>query len=255
MLLLCLAVVAQVSAQTQATVGVSQGNIFKYDTKGYWTSTNASATVPASWAELNQTEWYQATISSVTGTTVSIKTVQHFFNGTEIPQDQLIDVGIGVGGSLLVYASNLQFGDKLYPSSSLPWTINETVQRTYGSGERATNHIEVRMNNLEDYVYRYTSLYFDRSTGILVDAYFEDVLTQTPDQTFSRTIKITESNVWTVPGTPSDGNGGNGGGGGPPWQLPLEWLVGIVVVVVVVVAAASLLVMRRRKKKYRPYKR
>jgi hypothetical protein len=110
------------------------------------------------------------------------------------------------------------------------------------------------MIDLEDYVYRSTSLYFDRQTGVLVDAYFEDVLAATPDQTFSRTVKITESNVWTVSGTPTDGNGD--GGGTQTSGLPLEWIIGIVVVVVVVVvAAASLLLMRQRKKRKRYYRR
>ena len=253
LLLLCSVIVGQASAQGQVTVGVSQGNTFKYDVKYYWDSTNSSATVPADWIHANTTEWYQATISSVTGTTVSIKTVQHFLDGNETLKDDLVDVSIGVGGSVLVYATNLKAGDSLYPSTFLPWIINETISRSYSSGVRETNHIQVRMTDLEDYVYRSTSLYFDRQTGVLVDAYFEDVLAATPDQTFSRTVKITESNVWTVSGTPTDGNGN--GGGTQTSGLPLEWIIGIVVVVVVVVATASLLLMRQRKKRKRYYRR
>jgi hypothetical protein len=253
LMLLCVTIVGQASAQAQVQAGVSEGNTFKYSVKYFWSSTNQDATPPADWVEANTTEWYQATITTVTGTTVSINTVQHFLSGNETTKSELIDVGTGLGGSVLVYAANLNAGNYLYPSrTDLPWIINETVPRSYGAVARDTNHIQVRMTDVEDYVYRYTSLYFDKQTGVLVEALFEDVLSKTPDQTYSRTVKITESNVWAVSGGPTNGNGnggGNGGDGATPTGLPLEWVVGIIVVVVVVAVAASVLLLRKRKKK------
>jgi hypothetical protein len=229
-------------------VGVSQGNTFKYSVKYFWTSTNPSDTPPANWVEANTTEWYQATISLVTGTTVNIETVQHFLNGSETRNNELIDVATGNGGSLLVIAANLNPFDYLYPSTPVSVWINETVQRSYGGVERGTNHIEVTMTDLEGYVRRYTSQYYDRQTGVLVEARFEDVFSNTPDQTFSRTVKLTESNVAALSG----GSTGDGDGStllGLPW----EWIVVIVVVVVVVAVVAGVLLIRKRKKK--PWKR
>ena len=245
----CLALAGQVAAQTsQVAVGVLAGNVFKYKVTYFWNSTNPSDPVPSNWAEANTTEYYQATVKEVTGTTVVLQTVQHFLNGTDLTKDnELIDVSMGAGGSLLVYAANLVEGSYLYPAATyLPWIINATVSRPYGSGVRETNWITVKMTDVESYVYRFTSLYFDKATGVLVDAYFEDVFSDMPAQTFSRTIVITESSMWTVGGSPSDGNGD---GGGQTGGLPMEWIYGIIIAAVIVAVVAAVLVLRKRGKK------
>ena len=245
---LCLTLSGQAAAQTVG-VGVSSGNVFKYNVKYFWSSTNASATPPASWVEANSTEYFQATIKEVISTTITLQTVQHFPNGTDNSKDELVDVATSLGGSLLVYASNLVAGSYLYPSSTnLPLIINATVSRPYGSGYRDTNWIQVRMTNAEDFVYRFTSIYFDKATGVLVDAYFEDSPSNLPNQNFSRTIKITESSLWTVPGTPSDGDG-NGGGDNQTTGLPMELVYGVVVAVVIVAVVATVFVLRKRGRK------
>lgn len=249
-LMLCLTFVGQALAQT-ATVGVSVGNVFKYKVTYFWSSTNSSAPLPADWVAANETEYYQANVTEVAGTTISLDTVQHFLNGTNYSRDELIDVGNSLGGSLLVYAANLVAGSYLYPAAtSLPWKINATVSRLYGSGYRDTNHIEVTMTNVNYsgviYDYRYTSLYFDKASGVLVDATFEDVYANYPEQTFGRTINITDSSLWTVAGTPSDGDGnGDGQTGG----LPMELIIGVIAVVVVVAVLAAVLLLRKRGKK------
>ena len=249
-IMLCLALAGQVAAQTaQVTVGVSPGNVFRYKVTYFWDSTNPSDPLPSNWAEANTTEYYQATVKEVTGTTVVLQTGQHFLNGTDITNDdELIDVSMGAGGSLLVYAANLVKGSYLYPAAtSSPWIINDTVSRSYGSGVRETNWITARRTDLEGYVYSFTSTYFDKVTGVLVDAYFEDVFSSMPNQKFSRTVVITESSLWTVGGSPSDGNGGGGQTGG----LPMELVYGIIVVVVVVAVVAAVLLVRKRGKKTR----
>ena len=246
----CLALAGQVAAQTaQVTVGVSPGNVFRYKVTYFWDSTNQSDPFPSNWAEANTTEYYQATVKEVTGTTVVLQTVTHFLNGTDITTDnELIEVSMGAMLLPLIYASNLVKGSYLYPAAtSLPWVINDTVSRPYGSGVRETNWITVKMTGLEDYVYRFTSMYFDKASGVLVDAHFEDVFSSMPNQKFSRTITITESSLWTVGGSPSDGNGGGGQTGG----LPMELVYGIIVVVVVVAVVAAVLLVRKRGKKTR----
>lgn len=242
-ILLCLSFIGQAFAQV-AKVGVSPGNVFKYKVTYLWSSTDPTATPPASWVEANSTDYYQATINEVTGTTVTLKTVQRFLNGTELKKDELIDVGNSLGGCLLLYAANLVGGSYLYPAATyLPWKVNATVSRPYGSGYRDTNWIEARMTDVKEYAYRYTSLYFDKATGVLVDAYFEDVPVDTPDQKFGRTIKITESSLWTVAGAPpGDGNGLTSG-------LPMEVVFGVVAVVAIVSVSAVALVIRKRGKK------
>ena|SRR3990170_6537197 len=245
LLILFLAMIGQAFCQVQ--LGVRQGNSFTYDVTYFWSSTDSSAAPPANWIEANTTESLKANVQSVLDTWVTIETIQHFQNGNETTGSELADVATGAGGSILVYAAGLDEGDRLYPqSTSLPWTINETVSRSYSSGPRDTNHIEVRMTDLEDYVYRYSSLYFDKATGIMVEAYLEDVMTSIPDQTFARTIVIKESNVWVVSGS-AQNNDGNGATQNS-WP-PIELVYGIVVVVVVVAVVATVLLVRKRKKK------
>ncbi len=250
-LVLCFAIAQQVQAQdtTEYQVGVSEGNTFKYDLAFYWSSTNLTATAPASWANANATEYYQATIQLITGTTVTIDTVWHFLNGTEVTNTEIIDVVIGAGRSILVYAANLAAGVQLYPRSSyVTDRINETVARSYSQGSRETNHIEVNRTDIENEVYSYFNLYFDKQTGIMVEAYTEDVYTSMPDQTFARSEKIKESSLWTVSGSSSNGNSD---GTPPSTQWPMEIIYVIVIVVVAVVVAASLLLVRKRRTKKR----
>jgi hypothetical protein len=196
------------SALAQTTVpqpGVQVGNEVKYKLTFYWNSTTPGATPPSSWVDQNNTDYYQATVTSVMETLVELQTDWHFKNGTDITNTEQVDVSTGNGGSILVYASNLTAGSSLYPLASYPWIISETTTHAYSSGAtRLTNHITENRTDLgTDYVYSYVSLYFDQKTGFLVDAYLEDVYTATPDQVFARQITIQESNAWTVPEFPS----------------------------------------------------
>ena len=244
---LCFAIIGQVVAQTTPTVnvGVSEGKTFKYQVAFFWESTDPTDTLPANLVDANATEWFQATISMVTGTTVTISTVQHYRNGSEISGDQLTDVSTGNGNSVLLYASGLNAGSYLFPLSSLPWVINSTEPREYAGATRETNYIENKMTDLEDYVYRYTSLHFDKQTGILVEAYFEDVLAETPTETLARTVKLLETNAWTAG---SNGNGNGNGNTSTPW-LTTEMLYVIVIVIVLVVLIVSVLLLKKRKSK------
>src|SRR3989337_1511222 len=129
-LILCFALAQQVQAQ-EYQAGVSEGNTFKYNMPFYWSPTNQTATAQTEWINANATEYYQATIQLVTGTTVTIDTVWRFLNGTEITNTELTDVAIGAGGSILVYAANLAAGVQLYPSSpSITDRIDETITRS-----------------------------------------------------------------------------------------------------------------------------
>ena len=250
-LVLCFAIAQQVQAQdtTEYQVGVSEGNTFKYDMVFYWSSTNPNATVPASWANANATEYYQATIQSIMGTTVTIDTVWRLLDGTEINDTELSEVVTGMGGSILVYTANLAAGVLLYPRSTyITDRINETIARSYSQGTRETNHLEANKTDAENEVYSYVDLYFDKQTGIMVEVYTEDVYTSMPEQTFSRNAKLKESSLWTVSGSSSDGN--SDGNNSPSSWLSTELIV-VITVVVIVAVAASLLLLRKSKTKKR----
>src|SRR4030066_900998 len=205
--ILCFLIVGQVLGQTtpQPQVGVTQGNTFKYDVTYFWSSINPSDVAPTNWVNRNTTEWYQATIGEITGTTVNIATLMRFLNGTEIPSTELIDVGTGFGGSLLIYATNLSAQSFLYPLSQLPWIINSTEPRSYGSVSRDTNHIQVNMTGGEGIVYSYIDLYFDKATGAMTEADLSDAYTDKPEQKFTLHLKLEDKNAWDMSGASSGG--------------------------------------------------
>ena len=236
LLILCFGIVAQVAAQNgEILVGVSEGNTFRYDAKYFWRSSNPLDTVPAAWANNNKTEYLQVTISMVTLNTVTITEVQHFLDGSETERTEVTVVGTDMSFSVLLYAANLNAGDYLIPKSVAPYTVNSTVSRAYVGGARATNYVENRMTDVEGYVYRYLSLYFDRQTGMLVEAYFEDVTSDKPDQTFSYTYKLIDTNAWSA--GPSIGG------------VDLTVILVAVAVVVIVVAVGVFLFYRRKRKR------
>ena len=252
---LCFAIVAQVSAQTaQVTIGVKEGDTFRYQATYYWNSTNAGDTVPASLVQQNNTEWIQATIKSVTGNTVTISELQHFKNGSEVLlPDDLTAVGTLNQRSVLLYAANLNAGSYVLPSADMPYyTVNDTQQRTYASGERATNYLETTLTNVDvdgdenmtiDYAYILSARYFDRQTGILVDGYFEYGSATNPGEAYAYQYNLIDTNVWDV-----SGSGGGGNNNGSQLVLSPEILIVSVVIIVIVVAASVFLMVRRRRK-------
>jgi hypothetical protein len=251
---LCFAIIAQVSAQTpQVNIGVKEGDTFKYQATYFWNSTNPNDTVPIGFVEQNTTEWLQATIKTVTGSTVTITEVQHFQNGTEVPREEITYVGTVNQLSVLLYAANLNAGDYVLPMADLPYyTVNATVSRNYTGGPRETNYllnsitdVDVNGDNITDYAYMYTSRFFDRQTGILVQGHFEYGSATNPGQAYAYEYKLTESNVWTVSAPSSDGNGD----GTPTSWFTSEVLYVIIIVVVLVAVIASVLLIRKRKSK------
>jgi hypothetical protein len=254
-LVLCFAIAQQVQAQntTEYQVGVSEGDTFKYDLTFYWSSTDPNATAPASWANANATEYYQATIQLISGTTVNIGTVWRFLNGTEISETEIAEVATGLGGSILVYAANLSAGEQLYSRSiDITDKIDETLTLSYSQGSRETNHVEVTKTDVENEALNYLDLYFDKQTGIMVDVYTSVIYTNLPNQTFARMAKIKESSLWNASGFSLDRN--SDGYKQPPTQSPpMEFVYVIIIAVVIVVVAASLLLLRKRKTKKRHF--
>ena len=257
---LCFAVVAQVSAQTETTtIGVSEGNVFRYEYKIYWNSTNSNDTVPINSIEQNTTEWLQATIKTVTGNTATIAWVQHFQNGTEkVLNQEITSVGTVNQLSILLYVANLNQGSLLLPTSQFPdYWVNSTVSRSYPGGARETNYILYSQANIDkdgdgniDDLYKYSSRYFDKQTGVLVEANESSVSSAYPSQIFASSYELMYSNVWTVGGS-SSGGGNDGGGSSPVSWLTSEMVIVIVIVVVMVALIAGLLLIRRRRSKKR----
>ncbi len=207
LMLILASVVGSAFAQTSVSVGVSQGDSFKYDLKYLWSSTNLADVVPSSWASMNQTDYFQINVDVAADTSLRLSTVWRFVNGTEAPPGvEIQEVGSNnATGFIYIYAANLNAGSHLFPlATDLPFIINNTMFRTYTNNEfRATNHIEVNRTDLSNRVYSYMDLYFDKNTGVLVEATLKEVYSDQPRQTYTTEITLKESSLWNISPTPT----------------------------------------------------
>jgi hypothetical protein len=193
----------------QIVPGVKEGDVFTYDIKGFWNSTDPNATLPEAFLQLNMTEWYRITVTEVSGAQVSIDTTWRFNNGTELEGTGYVNVETGINyptqGFWAIYAANLRAGDQVRPNGPDRSTVNETITREYGaSGTRETNRLSLVLEyyDADDPTYsttwtEYINTNFDRQTGMLVELRDRSVYTN-PQQTLTISWKIKESNVWTV---------------------------------------------------------
>jgi hypothetical protein len=188
-----------VSAQT-VNAGVNQGDIFEYNYAATWNSTNPSASPSSSIVELTQIKSFQIKITSVSGATVNAEVTKKYQNDTTKTVTGFVDVQSGsihLDFGTLIIAANRTVNDPINPS----WTnaiINETITRTYPTGNRETN--KRLFEETSEYGYEKTEVYYDKIKGIAVDSYFESRDTyggQT--EIFTETITNTNSDVWTIP--------------------------------------------------------
>jgi hypothetical protein len=153
------------------------------------------------------TEWYKVTITKVSGPEVSMSTVQHFKNGTEISGTGTVNVDTGISnparGFYTIYAANLREQSRVRPNGPDRSTVNETISRSYGAGiTRETNCLTIitQYYDADDPSITYTeygNTYFDRQTGMLVELRYISAYND-PKMTLTLLWKIKETTVWTV---------------------------------------------------------
>jgi hypothetical protein len=191
-----------------AAPGVRKGDEFTYDLKGYWSSNDPEATIPENLPQINMTDWFKVTITDVNGADITIETVWHFNNETEITGTGNINVETGIhyptNGFWGIYASNLKANDFVRPTGPDRSTINQTSTRNYASGTRETNRIslEIKYYDANDPTYtttwtEYMNTHFDKQTGILVELRDTSVYTN-PDQTITLLWTIINTNRWQI---------------------------------------------------------
>jgi hypothetical protein len=265
LMIFILPVLGSTFAQTTDLAGVSVGDTFTYNNTLLWNSTLPSDIVPAYLIAQNQST-LKITVQQVSGSTVLLEKVWTYKNGTQDVSTEPDEVYGGVTGTVLVYAANLTAGSPLFPGASeLPFTINETIFRSYsGNNFRETNHIIVNSTGTEGEAYSLMNLYFDKQTGILVEYYLTNVYTATPNQKITQHMLLVNSNVWTVSDTsssspdtstattptsnpsgavPSDNTPKNSDEG-----LPVGLILTILVVVVVIIIAGYFILRKGTSK-------
>lgn len=182
--------------------GVSVGDTFTFDVSSFWSSSAANAVVPQGLLEINQTESFQVTITTISGPMVTTLDTWIFKNGTQHNSTGLVNVesGYNSGGFWPVVAANLGKDDLLHPAGQNGITVNETITWEYPSGAREINHFKLNYQGNDEtfgYFTAESDYYFDRTTGMLVELYDRSTFLGANMQS-AILWKLKESNVWVV---------------------------------------------------------
>jgi hypothetical protein len=197
-------------AHAQAPVpGVKGGDSFVYNITAHWSSSDPTATIPSTLLDYNHTLDYKFLVSSVDGSNVTATDVWEFNNGTQsqsffIKQDIASGTVYGMNAFQTIVGGNLNPNDLLHPFGSDGLVINGTITRTYASGPRETNVLNM---NYQDYNATYNSYrtenityYFDKATGMLAES--DDLISYTnPTINASIVWTLSSTNVWKVTAT------------------------------------------------------
>lgn len=207
-LILCiasLAIVGTVQGQT-ITAGVSPGMVFDYHVNSYWSSTDSYASIPQDLVSANQTAHVEVRISDVNSTHVSTTNPYYFVNGSAVLDRGIVNLYTGEGyGFVAVIGANLNVGDLIHPQGSDGLKVLDTSNRNYESGSRPTNHVRIVDNNTTAGYIATRDLYFDKTTGILVEQVDRTETTTSPIEISQITWKIDSTfNVegWVIPEFP-----------------------------------------------------
>ena len=229
---LMLALVAPGSAQAR-TIGVSKGSSFTYSLTVSWVSNDPKSTPPPYMETANDTLWAQFNVTDVSGTNITVQATTHYKNGTETTGEGWLDVDTGfvMNVAYIFISANLTAGESVYGYTPYDtWIINQTLPRTYPSGVRETNYLNI-ITSYAAITFR-NYYFWDKLTGVLVELQ-QDGYNQTGvyTTTSSFDLKVTGSNVWTVPEFPT-------------WTAPLLMLVAL--------TSATALTAERRRRPKRP---
>lgn len=202
--ILCIVSLAISTVKGQTIVpGVAPGDDFDYHTTSYWTSSDSYASIPSGLIDINQTLHAEVRISTVNATNIDTFSAYYAANGTAFSGRGNINLltGTSYGDFVAIIGANLNAGDKIHPDGTDGVTIKETVDRSYESGTRSTNHIS---NSVRNDTAGYTAtrdLYFDKATGMLVEQ-VERTDVDNPRSTTIVTWKIVSASVWSIPEFP-----------------------------------------------------
>lgn len=197
----------QKHTSTLAKVGVHVGDSFTYSITGSCSGVVPNVDYPGFY-QLNDTQYYTVTVTDIHGDSVTLKIDWVFVNGTDIPQQQTIDLGIGsmtdTSGFSFLYPSNLKVNDPIYPHMSSKVPVNETLTQTYASGSResAYFHVSTTQAYTQDPTktterYLFDQIYFDRQTGMLT-SFSEIQEYNNPQLELEVIYNLRSSTVWNV---------------------------------------------------------
>ena len=190
------------------TVGVKAGDSFIYNITSTSTLIGLDAVEPPGFFQYNLTDYYKITITGINGTNVSLETIWHFKNGTDVTGEQQIDVANGKksddNGFWAIYPADLNVGDLLRPTGFDGLKVNRTDTKVFADSARWANFwfIDNQFYDVNDPTqstqrYDYTGVTFDKATGMLVTlTNYQEYNNPAMKETI--TWNLANSSVWVV---------------------------------------------------------
>lgn len=233
---LTLVMVVSVTAEG---VGLKVGERAKYTDFLYTWNMPEGVSEPAEFASLKDVDWSDFEVQNIDGTTVTVKSITRYKNGTEESETLSGNVKTGAGNlSFVIIEANLNPGDKLplefWPEAGV--YINGTVSRTYAGVSRSVNYIDITVTEWD--VTNTLKLYWDKAKGILCEMLMSMTYTGT-DYSMSVSFKMSETNMW-------------GGAGLTPAILTEWWVLTIIAVVIITVCITAFAVHTRARTRIPP---
>jgi hypothetical protein len=168
-------------AQTQE-VGVEVGNEFFYHISESSHGQSNNWTIGIS-------------VDSISGSLISVTDIEVFENGTGDSRYQYTyEVSTSTSNPYFFFA-NLGLNDTVYVTEKGTINVNETINRSYASGNRETNYITYNDLQEEDVT---IETYFDKQTGVLVES-----IQKNPPADYEIHATLTDTNVWLVTESPA----------------------------------------------------
>lgn len=179
--------------------------------------------------QLEDVEWAKVDVETVSGNTITGKSVVHYKNGTE--DEEPFSGEVGTSAVMFIVEANLTEGSSvLHPFGYQMLTINGTESRNYAGASREVNYVQISIS--EDNVTVDLDAYWDKLTGIICEMSMSSSGDYEEESySMSMAYKMSETNMWEA----------------APGFLGLDWWVWMVIIgVIVVVVGGAFVVMRRR---------
>ena len=169
--LICLAVLASMLFSTvvsaEIAVGVKQGHWIEY-------KVSATGDVP----EGHDVTWSKIEVTNVEGTNISVKITSRYSDTLEHNENYTLNLATGQIGDSFIIPANLNVGD-VFNSTEGNITITEIKDRSYAGANRNVVYANTTT----------TQFYWDRSTGVLVEA-------DSSYPNFDIISKVERTNLW-----------------------------------------------------------
>ena len=187
------------------TVGVSEGDWFKYGLDLDWDYELDESPEDFIYADFLKGDVITLAIQDVSGTNVTGQFIIRYENGSENVLNGSVDLITGEGDLRnWLISANLIANNPLY-ETEVDERINETITQTYPWGSRQTNQLLYSFNfsSGEDYSALNLGFYWDQEIGILTEMSIESELQQNGTLIDgSASLILTESNQRNIPEFP-----------------------------------------------------